>query len=322
MRVRLKPNYQNKLILKAKTNNNLTWKELSSRLNLCEGYLKNELRNEKTTLSEKIYFQLTKLAKVNFDKQIIKKLDDNWGRLKGSLTFEKPKLLINKPSKKLAELIGIILGDGNIWTKKGFHYIRICGDCEKDKEYLSNYAKPLFENLFKTKMQIYCQKDKNVMYISKGSRDVVFTLNKFGLKSGNKKQNNQGIPKWIFKDKEYLKACIRGLIDTDGCLCPITGRDYNYIWFSCGIKKLREDFQKAMGLLGFKISKWNIREGRTPDTYIGKKELIKKYIQTISFKNQRHLHKICTTCPDSTEAKPCCGVKSTQGAMYAALSRQ
>jgi intein/homing endonuclease len=158
---------------------------------------------------------------------------------------------------------------------------------------LINYVKPLFENLFNVKMSVYFQKQKNVMYLSKGNRDVIFTLNKFGLKSGNKKKNNQGIPSWIFKSKKYLECCIRGLLDTDGCLCPITGRDYYYIWFSSNIEQLRKDFTQAMKKLGFKTSKWNLRKNRTPDTYVGKKDLINKYFETISFKNQRHLNKLC-----------------------------
>jgi len=44
--------------------------------------------------------------------------------------------------------------------------------------------------------------------------------------------------------------------------------------------------------LGFKTSKWNIRENRTPEVYIGSKEMIKKYIETINFKNKRHLSKL------------------------------
>lgn len=307
MRIKLKKGYQKKLILFAKKKSNLTWKELSKIVEMAENYLKIELKSEKRTLSEDLYEKLCNLANMDFNKHILKKLDDNWGRSKGGLTYDKPKLLIDKPSEELAELVGIILGDGNIWSQKGYHYLRICGDSEKDKDYLLNYVKPLFERLFNQKINNYLHKTQKEMFLSKGSRDVVFTLEHFGLKSGDKKENNVKIPKWIFRSKKYIRACIRGLIDTDGSLCPITGRDYPYIWFSSNIDGIREGFDMAMKKLGFKTSKWNIRENRTPDIYIGNKKDIEKYIQTISFKNQRHLSKLR---PDSSEAKFYSGVKS------------
>jgi len=292
MRIKLKKRYQRKLILLAKEKGNLNWRKLSKELNLAENYLKNELKKEKRTLSEKSYKKLCKISKVNFDNYIKEKLDNNWGRSKGGLTFSNPKLLIKNPSEELAELVGIILGDGNIWSKTGYHYVKICGDSEKDKEYLLAYVKPLFEKLFRQKMHFHYHKKCKELFLSKGSRDIVLTLKYFGLKPGNKKKNNIEIPKWIFKSNKYLRACIRGLIDTDGSLCPITGRDYHYIWFSSNIENLRKSFDLAMKKLGFKTSKWNIRENRTPDVYIGGKEMIKKYTETINFKNKRHLSKL------------------------------
>ena len=192
----------------------------------------------------------------------------------------------------MAELIGIILGDGNIWVRKPYYYLTIVGDSKKDRNYLLNYVKPLFRKLFNKELHVRTHKSNNELFIYTGSKNVIFTLRHFGLTSGDKKKNNIKIPSWIFKSNKYIKACIRGLIDTDGCVCPITGRNYPYIWFSCGIENLRKSFDLAMKKLGIKTSNWNIRKNRTPDIYIGSKEMIKKYMQTISFKNKRHLTKM------------------------------
>lgn len=295
MRIKLKKSYQEKLILLAKSKNSFTWSKLASKIRVSINYLANELIKEKRTLGEEVYVKLCKLSESNFDKYIIEKMNDNWGRSKGGkiANFREAKLLIKNPSIELAELIGIILGDGNIWTKNGgYYYLVICGDSENDKDYLLNYVKPLVEDLFNVKMYSRIHKTHKELFIAIGNKDVVFTLNHFGLPSGNKKLNNVGIPNWIFESDEYLKVCIRGLIDTDGSICPITGRNYPYIWFTCNIKNLREDFKRAMNKLGFKTSKWNIRKERGADTYIGSKEHINKYLQTISFKNRRHLDKL------------------------------
>ena len=203
------------------------------------------------------------------------------------------ELTLNKKSKELAEFIGIMLGDGNIWEKEGgYYYISVAGDSEKDKDYLENYVNPLFKKLFGKKMNIKVSKKSKSMHLYIGDKNIVFTLKHFGLKSGNKKKNNVSIPLWIFRDKEYLKACLRGLIDTDGSVCPITGRNYPYIWFSSNILNIRKSFGVGMKKLGFKTSKWKSKKDKPSDIYIGNKGDIKKYIETISFKNRRHLDKL------------------------------
>jgi len=207
--------------------------------------------------------------------------------------FKEPKLLQTEYSVELAELIGIILGDGNLWEKVGHYYLRICGHSEDDKEYLFNFVKPLIKKLFGIDMDFYYHKTGKEVFLTKGSKDLIFTLKYFGLKTGDKIKNKFSIPDWIFESEEYLKACIRGLIDTDGTVLPITGRNYSYIWFTSGNPVLRKDFEKAMEILGYKISKWNF--SRTAETYIGAKGLIRKYYKEIGFSNTKHQRRF--KCP-------------------------
>ncbi|MDP2908453.1 MAG: LAGLIDADG family homing endonuclease [Nanoarchaeota archaeon] len=176
--------------------------------------------------------------------------------------------------------------------KKGFYYIRICGDSEKDKAYLLDYVKPLIKKLFGLDMGTYQHKKNKELYLTIGSKDLLFTLKNYGLKSGNKIKNKACIPLWVFKSKNHLKACIRGLIDTDGSVIPITGRNYPYIWFTCGSPTLRKDFKKAMSILGYKTSKWNFNG--TPETYIGSKKLIQKFYKEIGFSNPKHINRFCS----------------------------
>lgn len=291
MRIKLKKTKQTKLILLAK--NEGTWKELSKKLGINKHYLEIELKNEKRTLSEKLYNNLCKIARVNYEDYIEKKLDSNWGRAKGGKNSAKPpRLLVSTYSEKLAEIIGIILGDGNVWVKKHNYSLTIAGDKNKDKNYLINYVKPLLEEIFKQKIFIKYSKSNNTLYLTKGSKDIVYTLSYFGISSGNKQKNNVKIPEWILKNKRYTRSCIRGLIDTDGSVCPITGRNYSYIWFTSNIENLRKTFDIAMKNLGIKTSKWNTRKNRSPELFIGGKDQINKYLKEISFKNQKHLSKL------------------------------
>lgn len=38
------------------------------------------------------------------------------------------------------------------------------------------------------------------------------------FKSGNKVKNNVPVPDWVKNKNSYVRACIRGLFDTDGCV--------------------------------------------------------------------------------------------------------
>jgi hypothetical protein len=47
-----------------------------------------------------------------------------------------------------------------------------------------------------------------------------------------------------------------------------------------------------MKKLKIKTSKWSLKKNKTPDIYIGGKEDIRKFMNTISFKNKRNLDKL------------------------------
>tara|TARA_Y100000310_G_C20587798_1_gene766371 strand:+ start:246 stop:1148 length:903 start_codon:yes stop_codon:yes gene_type:complete len=289
-RIKLKKGYQRRLIENAKEKNKISWKELGKLLKISSDYLRLDLRLEKRYISQELYDKLSEISGLNYNRLILERLDKNWGRSKGG-KLSKPKekqakKLVNNYSIELAEFIGVMLGDGNIWERKGFYYVRVCGHSIEDKEYLINHIKPLIKKIFNINMQTYIHKTNNELYLTKGSKDFVFTLKNYGLKSGDKIKNNKGIPEWVFSSNNYLKACIRGLIDTDGSVTPITNRNYTYIWFTNKNAALRDDFERAMKILGYKISKWNF--SGTPETYIGNKKGIRKFYKEIGFNNPKH----------------------------------
>lgn len=198
------------------------------------------------------------------------------------------KLLVNKKSEKLAEFLGIMLGDGNVFKKGNSYIVRIAGHKRDDKDYLIKYVKPLINKLFKINVGVYYFKDTNSMHLVINNKNFVKTLEYWGIFPGNKLKNNISIPDWIFGSDRYLEACIRGLIDTDGSVVPITGRNYSYIWFTCNIPNLRKSFEKSMKKLGYKISKWRYSPFRSAEVFIGSKEMIRKYYKRIGFNNPKH----------------------------------
>ena len=287
---------QKELIEFVKSRYKLSWKTLAKKLGLNESYLRNEIRNEKRTLSEENFNKLNKLSTEAYGGFIERYLPDRWGQVKGGKSVKihpckKPSLLCEK-SKFLAEIIGVILGDGSIYSnrKYGVYQMRIAGHSELDRSYLVEYIKPLFKKTVKIDLYTKASKISKEIFVWKQSKDLVYTLIEYGLKSGNKVKDNIRIPGWIFEKRSYTKACLRGIIDTDGCVYPKTTKHpYPSIWIKSAVPNLRDDISKAFKLLNYHPSKWT--KNGTPQCCLGKSTEVKRFYKEVGFKNPKHLNR-------------------------------
>lgn len=115
-------------------------------------------------------------------------------------------------SEKLAEFIGVYLGDGTL----NEYQIRITGDYRYDLFYFKHLSN-LVSELFGLSSSIKKESKHNTVNLTISSKSLCSYLNKeFRLKFGNKILNKTVIPKKIIADKKLAIACLRGLIDTDG----------------------------------------------------------------------------------------------------------
>lgn len=201
-------------------------------------------------------------------------------------------------NEELAEFIGIILGDGHIENSeinKNYN-IDIAGHLVDDYAYITNHVTSIIYNLFNLKPKYKILRNSNCLYVRlQGKKTFKFMVKK-GLKPGNKKKNNQGIPSWIFTNDQLLKSCIRGLFDTDGSvyLCG-NGSLFPRIGLDCSIPRLREDISKALQKLGYRpFQKWVLNK----KIAIYRKEDVVKYINDIGFKNPKHLKRFNNLCSD------------------------
>jgi len=295
-RIKLKKGKQKELIEEAKSRNGFSWRILSKCIGLSTDYLKNEMRNEMRTLRADVYYKLCELAGKNYDEHIDKILGENWGRAKGGKNSiskpRKPELLISEPNENLAEFVGIMLGDGNLheYQKNSIYQVRVFGHKNDDYEYIVDKVYSLFESLFNIEPSIYFKDGKKVIILSKQSKNLNYTLKFFGLRPGNKIDNGSSIPEWIFDNKNYLKACIRGLVDTDGSIYPKTRKHKTpTIWFSNASPGIRRDFNKALKRLGYRLSKWTSKKNRRCQCCsIGSSKEVWRYYQEIGFSNPKH----------------------------------
>jgi DNA-binding transcriptional regulator WhiA len=196
---------------------------------------------------------------------------------------------INYPrrSVELAELVGVILGDGGL---PGNHQLTISFNKKTDKEYLIFLGK-ILKKLFSVNYHVHFRKNCNGADIVVSSTNLVKFLLKQGLIAGNKVKNQVDIPKWIYSKTSYQKACLRGLIDTDGSFyCHrynVNGKEYVYLKL-CFANRSKPLLCSVLEIL----RKFNFEAFLHGDqVFIYSKQGISKYFEEIGSHNFKHLNK-------------------------------
>ncbi len=196
-----------------------------------------------------------------------------------------------KMSTRLAEFVGIMLGDGSIVANSRIkqYAVYVCGNSEDDERYLLNFIKPLIKDLFAIEMSVkYHQKFKEIL-LYKYSKDFVKILEGVGLKAGNKKDNNVGFPNWIFTDKKFIAACLRGLFNTDGTIYKRWKHKGYFIEFTSNIFKLQTDIIKALDLLEINHSIWFRSKGPIANRCsICSQAAVKRFLSTVGSSNPKY----------------------------------
>ena len=146
------------------------------------------------------------------------------GRRKGGLnSIKSHKLLATgfytrknvftpRKTEPLAELIGAAMGDGGINPCQLKIYLNI----KTDKQY-SLYLKILIETLFKITVSVKERPKDSLIILYANSVKLVKILHRLGLPIGDKLKQGLDVPKWIYQKRSWQIACLRGLLDTDGC---------------------------------------------------------------------------------------------------------
>lgn len=189
-----------------------------------------------------------------------------------------------KRSALLAELIGIVLGDGSISE----HQVTISMNSKTDGPY-GNSIKKLISDLFGISSTLKIRK-KNTLQVTVSGKNLVEFLLKCGLKRGDKVVQQVDVPKWIFEDKKFIKGCLRGLIDTDGGIYyhnhTTKGIKYRHIGLcftsrSLPLLKSAEKMFLAVGI----HAKSNGKER----LYLYGNEKVGRYLDLVGTSNFKHL---------------------------------
>lgn len=196
-------------------------------------------------------------------------------------------ILIPEKSAELAEFIGIMLGDGSsYYNKKSKNWqIRIVGHSD-EQTYYAVYITELCKKLFGFTPHIRSRKEQNAIAVAMDRKQLGLFLASAGFPSGNKIERKARIPLWIRENKEYLVACIRGLIDTDGSVFRMSNKDPHLLRmsFTNYCPELMHDMREALTSLGYHPSKIILHR----HIYLSRQRDIARYINEIGFANDKH----------------------------------
>lgn len=191
-------------------------------------------------------------------------------------------------SVRLAEFVGILLGDGGITKEQWFITVNSIADFK-----YTIYLSKLIEDLFKFKPPIYKKKDSNALVLYGSGKNAILFLTKIGLKVGNKVKQQVGVPDWIYKNEKLKIACLRGLMDTDGGVFKhkykVNGKQYKYnkISFTNRSIPLLNFVYQTLNDLGFKPKIIDKVENKKVWLYNQKK--VEDYIIKVGSHNDRLL---------------------------------
>jgi DNA-binding transcriptional regulator WhiA len=193
--------------------------------------------------------------------------------------------------ENLAEIIGVMLGDGCLYKIKNSNKFQIRVTSHKEELNYVQYLKSLFRNYFDYTFSI--ENQKTSLSLRNTSVFVGECLISFGLTPGNKVNNKITIPKWIFSDRSFLKRTIRGLFDTDGCIYNKYAH-YAQIQFKFGCLELTKSLHKAVRSIGFTPTTiqedWcKIKMATRWKFYLSRQKEIDQFFSVIKPKNQKHV---------------------------------
>ena len=247
-----------------------TWKQLASLLKVNRSMI-YFYANEHSKLPHHQYLRLCQIAKIKPNDSI--RLID--------IKNKKIRVKIPRLSSKLAEFIGALAGDGHMNSIT--YEVSISMDKDLDKDY-SGHILELYNKLFNLQAKKYIQERYNKVKCYVFSKSLVEFLSSEYIIPVGKKKGKLHMPPQIRKDKNLLKAYVKGLFDTDGTFHRHHKKDAAIGIISRDVAFIKE-VKEALNKLDFSVSLSN------KNLYIYKKEEIDRFFSEIEPANPKHLQK-------------------------------
>lgn len=195
----------------------------------------------------------------------------------------------NAKNRKLAEFVGILLGDGSI-TRTYQNRIQIT--LNKNEILYANYIKKLVKEIFDVDAKIKFRKTENALDIHIFKIKIInFLLDEVGLKE-SPKWNRQIVPK-IFMNNYLEKSILRGYFDTDGSVV-ITRKDktpYPRLEMKICPSPMKDNLIEILKHQKFHFGNYSIDNGRTRIQINGRIQT-KRWLNLIGISNPLQLERL------------------------------
>lgn len=146
----------------------------------------------------------------------------------------------------LAELIGVVLGDGHIHAHPRCESLRIVG----------NSNSPGFANRYCTIVTIVFGKEPHIAKRRSSNAINITLYQKFisvrlGIPAGNRNNIEYILPEWIKEDSNHVIRFLRGLYEAEGCLAHHTATYTHKLQFANKNESLLKIVFDEVSRLGF-----------------------------------------------------------------------
>ena len=187
-------------------------------------------------------------------------------------------------STDLAEFIGIFLGDGGFRSR---WQIGISFNRHTERSYAA-FIQQLIWRLFNVEARLYVRESSADLIVS--SVALGDLLEELGLRRGPKQKTVKDIPAWIRASRDFRIACLRGLMDTDGCVFRhryrVNGTWYAYpkLGFAGAIAPLCRFVLETLRELG--ITAYTHQRGQR--VFVYSTNAVREYFRSVGTHNDHH----------------------------------
>lgn len=176
-------------------------------------------------------------------------------------------------SGDLAELIGVILGDGHIEEFPRTERLLIFSN-SNNPGFVKRYTS-FVEKIFNKKPYVYKQSTQNCIRISLYEKEISKRL---GIPTGSRKNLRIAVPEWILNSREYSIRYLRGLFEAEGSYCiHLPTCTYKFSFANTNIALLK-NVQKLLTVLGFSSHSDRLR------VQISKKAHVMRAVELLEFR--------------------------------------
>ncbi len=174
---------------------------------------------------------------------------------------------------ELAEFIGVILGDGNIYKFPRTESLSLFSN-SNNPGFIKRYA-AMFESVFHKKPTVSKRKNMNCVKITIYEKNISKRL---GIPSGARIKKKISIPDWILLNRDFIVRYLRGLYEAEGCLSTHKPTGTYKLFFSNRNKSMLKNVFSLVKKLGFHP------HIRYCDVQLSRKDEVDRLVEILQFK--------------------------------------